>query len=110
MNNGCYLLGISSYFHDSAAALVCGDQIVAAAQEERFTRVKADWNFPKNAIGWCLGQLPPGAELTGVAYYENPGLKTSRILRNAAAHAPRGGSLWPRTVKTLKTLAGDLPA
>ncbi len=104
-----YTLGISSHFHDSAAALVQGTRILAAAQEERFTRQKADWHFPKNAISYCLSQLPDGAAIDRVAYYEDPGLKLRRILQNAQTRLPTGARLWPRMVETLRSLADELP-
>ncbi len=103
------VLGISAYFHDSAAALVAGDKIVAAAQEERFTRRKADWRFPKNAVEYCLSVLPRGAELAAVAFYEDPSQKLDRIVRNAAANAPRGAAIWPKTLRTLQVLNKALP-
>lgn len=104
-----YTLGISSHFHDAAAALVQGDRIIAAAQEERFTRLKADWQFPQNAIRYCLSQLPSGTALDAVAYYEDPSLKTRRILDNARGLAPRGARLWPAMLATLGALNIDLP-
>lgn len=104
-----YTLGISSHFHDSSAALLVGTQIVAAAQEERFTRRKADSSFPENAIGYCLSHLPEGDSLDAVAYYENPRLKIDRVVRNALAQAPRGAGLWPRTLTLLRELTQDLP-
>lgn len=103
------VLGVSSYFHDSAAALVCGNKIIAAAQEERFTRRKADWRFPQNAIDYCLSNLPQGRELDAVAYYEDPALKIDRILRSAVSNAPRGTAMWPKTLETLHTLNTVLP-
>jgi len=109
MSDTEYVLGVSSHFHDAAAALVQGDRIVAAAQEERFSRKKADWRFPEQAIAYCLSQLPDGARPAAVAYYENPGLKIDRILRNAQDRAPRGAGLWPRTLTTLRELTQDLP-
>ncbi|MFX0543638.1 carbamoyltransferase [Roseovarius sp. S4756] len=109
MTNGDYTLGISAHFHDSAAALVQGGRIIAAAQEERFTRQKADWSFPDHAIRYCLSQLPEGTALGTVAYYEDPGLKTRRILDHARALTPRGARLWPRMIETLKNLSDELP-
>lgn len=109
MSPAGYTLGISAHFHDSAAALVQGDRIIAAAQEERFTRKKADWGFPDHAIGYCLSQLPAGASLDHVAYYEDPGLKVRRILETAWEKLPSGARLWPQMVETLKCLAQDLP-
>ncbi len=104
-----YTLGISSHFHDSAAAIVQGDRIVAAAQEERFTRKKADWEFPNNAIKYCLSQLPEGEAPEAVAYFEHPGLKSRRILNTARGLVPRGAPLWPQMLKTLDTLSNQLP-
>ncbi|MEL7114084.1 MAG: carbamoyltransferase N-terminal domain-containing protein, partial [Pseudomonadota bacterium] len=104
-----YTLGISSYFHDSAAALLHGSDVIAAAQEERFTRKKADASFPQNAIAYCLSLLPAGTAPDQVAYFESPALKADRIVRNAAAQAPRGASIWPQTRRTLRQLAEDLP-
>jgi len=109
MTNTGYVLGISSHFHDAAAALVQGDIIIAAAQEERFTRQKADWHFPEQAIRFCLSQLPDGTNLEAVAYYEDPGLKTSRILDTARQLAPRGARLWPQMLNTLRALSDELP-
>ena len=104
-----YVLGISAYFHDSAAALVRGNTIVAAVQEERFTRQKADWSFPENAIEYCLSCIPKDQKLDAVAYYEDPSLKIDRILRNAVKNAPRGTAIWQKTLKTLHTLNKALP-
>ena len=86
-----HILGISGLYHDSAAAIVRGGEIVAAAQEERFTRKKHDRRFPANAINYCLGEafIEP-AELELVAYYDNPWLTLDRVLRNFAAVSPRG--------------------
>lgn len=109
MSGGDYVLGVSSHFHDAAAALVQDGRIVAAAQEERFSRKKADWRFPGQAIAYCLSHLPDGVRPAAVAYYENPALKIDRILRNALTQAPRGAGLWPRTLTTLRELARDLP-
>lgn len=104
-----YVLGISAYFHDSAAALVSGNKIIAAAQEERFTRKKADWDFPRNSIEYCLSKLPKDIKLGALAFYENPMLKMDRILKNAVSHAPRGTGIWPKTLETLNTLNKTLP-
>lgn len=103
------VLGISAYFHDSAAALVCGNRIVAAAQEERFTRIKADWRFPSNAIDYCLSEMPVGTKLDAIAFYEDSSKKIDRIIRNAATNAPRGTVLWPKTLSTLNVLNTTLP-
>ncbi|MDB2407453.1 nodulation protein [Jannaschia sp.] len=103
------VLGVSSHFHDSAAALVQGDRILAAAQEERFTRKKADWRFPEAAIAYCLSRLPDGATLDRVAYFEDPALKARRMLETAAVVAPSGARLWPRLIETLGVLSDELP-
>jgi len=85
------ILGISAYYHDSAAALVVDGAIVAAAQEERFTRIKHDHAFPSNAIAYCLqeARLKPG-ELDYVGFYDKPFLKFERILETYLAFAPAG--------------------
>src|ERR1700742_4048590 len=85
------ILGISAFYHDSAAALVEDGRIVAAAQEERFTRKKHDASFPHNAIAYCLDAV--GAKLSGidhVAFYDKPFLKFERLLETYIAFAPRG--------------------
>lgn len=84
-----YLLGISAYYHDSAAALLKDGEIIAAAQEERFTRIKQDSEFPINAVNYCLDRagITP-EELDGVVYYEKPFVKFERILETAMAHVP----------------------
>lgn len=84
-----YLLGISAYYHDSAAAILKDGVIIAAAQEERFTRVKQDSNFPIKAIEYCLKEAGIEPEqLDGVVYYEKPFIKFERILETAMAYAP----------------------
>lgn len=108
MSNSVQVLGISSFFHDSAAALVRNGDVVAAAQEERFTRRKADPAFPEKAIQFCLSKRDPNVPLT-VAYFENPAQKADRIIRNAMQIAPRGAPIWRRSLQTLKTLQSDLP-
>src|SRR5271155_2016271 len=85
------ILGISAFFHDSAAALVVDGRIVAAAQEERFTRKKHDASFPSLAIAYCLlegGLTPP--QIDFVAFYEKPLAKFDRLLESYLAYAPRG--------------------
>ena len=85
------ILGLSAFYHDSAAALVRDGVIVAAAQEERFTRVKHDPGFPHKAIEYCLGEagITP-AQIDHVAFYDKPLLKFERLLRTYLAYAPRG--------------------
>jgi carbamoyltransferase len=85
------VLGISAYYHDSAAALLRDGHVVAAAQEERFTRRKHDAGFPRHAIAACLqaGALKP-SEIDFVAFYDKPFLKFERLLETYLAFAPRG--------------------
>jgi carbamoyltransferase len=85
------ILGISAFYHDSAAALVVDGDIVAAAQEERFTRKKHDADFPENAIAYCLREAGlTAADLDYVAFYEKPLTKFERLLETYLAYAPRG--------------------
>lgn len=85
------ILGISAFYHDSAAALVVDGNIIAAAQEERFTRKKHDAAFPAEAVAYCLkeGGLEP-AQLDYVVFYEKPLTKFDRLLETYLAHAPAG--------------------
>ncbi|MDD5224883.1 MAG: carbamoyltransferase [bacterium] len=85
------ILGLSAFYHDSAACLVEDGVIIAAAQEERFTRQKHDFNFPVNAIGYCLqaGGVR-GTDLDCVAFYDKPLVKFERLLESYLAFAPRG--------------------
>jgi carbamoyltransferase len=86
-----YVLGISAFYHDSAAALVTEGRIVAAAQEERFTRKKNDAGFPRHAIQYCLdeAEIGPG-DVDHVVFYDKPFLKFERLLETYLAFAPRG--------------------
>ncbi len=85
------ILGISAYYHDSAAALLRDGQVVAAAQEERFTRKKHDSSFPHEAIRSCLESTGTRAsEIDFVAFYDKPFLKFERLLETYLAFAPRG--------------------
>jgi carbamoyltransferase len=97
-----YILGLSAYYHDSAACLLRDGVIVAAAQEERFTRIKGDANFPERAVEYCLGAAGiTSRDLRHVGFYDKPLLKFERILETYLAVAPRGfrsllkaGPLW----------------
>jgi carbamoyltransferase len=82
------ILGISAWYHDAAVALVEDGRVLAAAQEERFSRIKHDPAFPARALRWCLEQFP--GELDAVVFYEKPLLKFERILRTAFDVAPGG--------------------
>ncbi len=87
-----YILGLSCYYHDSAAALIKDGEIVAAAQEERFSRKKHDSRFPKNAILFCLkSQNIDLRDVREVVYYEKPLLTFERLLETYLGAAPRGG-------------------
>ena len=86
-----YILGISAYYHDSAACLLKDGEILAAAQEERFSRKKHDARFPSNAINFCLkeAKIKP-SEIDNVVFYEKPFLKFERLLETYLAFAPKG--------------------
>ncbi len=85
------ILGISAFYHDSAAALLVDGEIVAAAQEERFTRIKHDFNFPQHAIDYCLAEAKLRPEqIDYVAFYDKPLLKFERLLETYLAFAPEG--------------------
>jgi carbamoyltransferase len=97
-----YILGISAFYHDSAACLLRDGEIVAAAQEERFTRKKGDSSFPTHAVSYCLQHAGIGMDaVEQVGFYDKPLLKFERILETYLAIAPRGfrsflkaGPLW----------------
>jgi carbamoyltransferase len=90
------ILGVSAYYHDSAAALVMDGKIISAAQEERFTRKKNDSDFPRHAAQFCLrhANLTP-AQLDGVVFYDKPILKFARLLETYLAVAPGGWRTFP---------------
>ncbi|MDZ7762992.1 MAG: carbamoyltransferase N-terminal domain-containing protein [Melioribacteraceae bacterium] len=85
------ILGISAYYHDSAAAFVQDGKIIAAAQEERFTRKKHDHRFPTNAVKYCLKEagITP-SQIDYVAFYDKPFLKFERLLETYLTYAPVG--------------------
>ena len=86
-----YILGISAFYHDSAAAVICNGEIIAAAQEERFTRKKADASFPINAINFCLDYANIKiSDIDEVVFYDKPILKFDRILASYLHTAPLG--------------------
>ena len=95
-----YILGLSCYYHDSAAALLKNGEIIAAAQEERFSRKKHDSRFPKNAISYCLKcQGINLSEVKEVIYYEKPLLTFQRLLETYMGAAPRGGRSFVAAMK-----------
>ena len=86
-----YILGISAFYHDSAACLLRDGEIIAAAQEERFTRKKHDAGFPHHAILYCLKEAGIAAnEINNVVFYEKPFVKFERLLETYLAFAPKG--------------------
>jgi len=96
-----HLLGISAYYHDSAAALLTDGWIVAAAQEERFSRRKNDKRFPRNAAAFCLKQAGLDvSQLDAVVFYDKPITKFGRMLESYLAVAPGGWSTFPRVLPT----------
>jgi len=109
------ILGISAFYHDSAAALIRDGDIVAAAQEERFSRKKHDARFPANAVRYCLAQEGVRlADIDHVVFYDKPFLKFERLLETYLAYAPQGlrsfqmaMPLWVREKLFQKDLLGD---
>jgi carbamoyltransferase len=91
-----YILGISAFYHDSAACLVKDQEILSAVQEERFTRKKHDYRFPTNAIQYCLDSADiEGQDLDYVAFYDKPFIKFERLLETYLHYAPVGiRSFW----------------
>ena len=86
-----YILGLSAFYHDSAAALVRDGEIVAAAQEERFSRKKHDPNFPASAINYCLSAESISLrDVDYVVFYDKPLIKFERLLETYLAYAPSG--------------------
>jgi carbamoyltransferase len=110
-----HVLGIAAYYHDSAAALVRDGRIIAAAQEERFSRIKGDARFPHRAIEYCLSQGSVGlADVEHIVFYDKPFLKFERLLETYLAFAPRGYTsfrtavpVWLREKLFLKRLLID---
>jgi carbamoyltransferase len=99
------ILGISAFYHDAAAALVRGGAIVAAAQEERFTRKKHDPGFPVNAINYCLEEgFVDAAELDAIVFYDNPVATFDRVVENALAAGPAGRAQF---VEAARQMLGD---
>jgi len=96
-----YVLGISAYYHDSAAAILKDGAIVAAAQEERFSRRKHDPSFPRGAINYCLEEAEIDAsDLAAIAFYDDPALTADRIIRSSVAFAPESEKFFTKAVKS----------
>jgi carbamoyltransferase len=107
---GKTILGIAGYYHDAAAALVHDGEIVAAAQEERFTRRKHDPSFPVNAINYCLEEgFVDAADLDAIVFYDNPLLTFDRVVQNACAGASHGDAAGARDlfVQAAGAVLGD---
>ena len=106
-----HVLGISAYFHDSAAALIRDGDIIAAAQEERFTRRKHDAGFPRNAVEYCLEEAGIDAgDLDAVVFYEQPFTKFERLLETYLAFAPAGFASFRRALPVWARDKLGLPA
>ena len=96
-----HVLGISALFHDAAAVLLRDGEVVAAAQEERFSRVKHDASYPVQAATWCLSEAGiGGADVDWLVFYEKPLRKFERILATSVAAFPRGWRSFPRAMHT----------
>jgi len=94
-----YILGISAFYHDSAAALIADGEIIVAAQEERFTRTKNDQAFPLNAIRFCLQFAAINIDdLDAIVFYEKPFVKFERILETFYTVAPFGLRLFLKAI------------
>jgi carbamoyltransferase len=105
-----YILGISAFYHDSAVALLRDGEIVAAAQEERFTRRKHDPRFPTQAVDFCLRQGSiKGSDLNVVAFYERPLAKWDRLMETYLGFAPRGYDLFEEAMPTWAEVKLQLP-
>ena len=99
------VLGISAFYHDSAAAIVRDGSIIAAAQEERFTRKKHDPSFPHNAIASCLAEAGVTMEaLDHAVFYDKPFLKFERLLETYIALAPRGFRSFQMSIPLLSLI------
>ena len=93
------ILGVSSFFHDSAAVIVVDNKIIAAAQEERFTRIKHTPDFPVNSIKYCLEESGLKInEMDAVVFYDKPVLKFERLLSTFYAVAPKGVRQFIRSI------------
>ena len=101
MNTDRYILGISAFYHDSAAALIKDGVIVSAAQQERFSRIKNDFGFPGDAIEWILKENRITlANIEAVVFYEKPFVKFERILATCIRFAPKGFKIFRQAIPT----------
>ncbi len=110
MSEPKYFLGLSALYHDSAAALIRDGEIIAAAQEERFSRVKHDRRFPVNAINYCLEEamIEPD-EISSVVFYDNPVLTLDRIVKTLALSGEKGLDQWMKSAPGLLTAKMRVP-
>src|SRR5215813_10804061 len=104
------ILGISAFYHDSAACFVRDGEIIAAAQEERFTRRKHDSSFPENAVAYCLEEAGTSvAELDAAVFYEKPMLKAERLLETYLGVVPNGLVSFSAALPTWLGEKGNIP-
>ena len=95
------ILGISCYFHDASAALISDGHLVAAAEEERFTRIKHDYSYPTNAIEFCLKEASIDAsEIDYVVFFEKPFTKFERLLKTAIQGFPKTYWMFVQSMRT----------
>ena len=106
----CFILGISAFYHDSAASLINNGNIIAAAQEERFTRRKHDRSFPFSAINYCLEEAEIDfSDIDYVVFYDNPLIKFERIISNHLTVYPQGTEQWQKMLPRLLSTNLSLP-
>ena len=104
-----YILGLSCFYHDSAAVLIRDGEIIAAAQEERFTRIKHDLSFPINSIQYCMEEARISEKnIDAVAYYDNEGLTLERMLATQLYLGGDGAKLWVPSMKRWLTTKGTI--
>jgi carbamoyltransferase len=97
-----YILGISAYYHDAAAAIIKNGEIIAAAQEERFSRVKHDPRFPVNAINYCLEEaFIESSDIDAVVFYDHPVLTYDRIIKNCATAGDKSLETFSSATKSI---------
>src|SRR5262245_61814087 len=96
------ILGISAFYHDSAAAIVRDGTIVAAAQEERFSRKKHDPRFPRHAVNYCLEEaFVEASDLDAIVFYDNPLWTWDRVLKNALTAGPQGFEPFEKAARSV---------
>ena len=104
INNKVYILGISAFYHDSAACLLSDGEIIAAAQEERFTRKRHDKNFPSNAIMYCLKEASITVDkISFIIFYEQPIIKFDRLFKTYLSYAPKGFKTFTKAAQAWLT-------